>query len=104
MNNSQKLKCAAIAEYYGQKKQEMHAIQKLSELTCLLARNQEQRANNEFVSDLRHEIADCLIIFEQLQQIYLIPDSVISYTVDYKIARQLKRIESDRSLNKEDIK
>lgn len=95
MNEIQKKKCGEIAAHYGKKKQEIQAIQELSELTCLLARRQEQRESMDFLSELKCEIADCLIMIEQLQQIYCIPDSEISYAVDYKLSRQLRRIESE---------
>lgn len=95
MNELQKKKCGEIAEYYGQKKQEIQAVQEFTELNLLLTKRPDQRKQMNFREEIKGEIADCLIMIEQIQQIHGISDGEISYTVDYKISRQMKRIESE---------
>lgn len=95
MTNDQKQKCKFIADNYGTAKQEIQAVQELSELICLLTRRPEQRKQMDFREDLKGEIADCMIMIEQLQQIHGISDGEIVNTVNYKLARQLHRIERE---------
>lgn len=102
MNAEQKQHCKFIADHYGTAKQEIQAVQELSELICLLTRRPEQRKQMDFREDLKGEIVDCLIMIEQLQQIHMISDCDIINTVNYKLARQLHRIESEVQKNATD--
>ena len=95
MNELQKKKCGEIAEYYGQKKQEIQAVQEFTELNLLLTKRPEQRKQMNFREEVKGEIADCLIMIEQLQQIHGISDGELVNTVDFKLARQLHRIERE---------
>ena len=94
MDDEQRQVCGEIAEHYGQKKQEFQAVQELSELICLLTRRPEQRTPT-FTAQLIDEIADSLIMIEQIRQIHFISDYELSDRIDYKLARQQSRIKGE---------
>lgn len=95
MNELQKKKCGEIAAHYGQKKQEIQAVQEFTELNLLLTKRPDQRKKMNFREEVKGEIADCLIMIEQLQQIHGISDGELINTVEFKLARQIRRIESE---------
>ncbi|MCQ2059766.1 MAG: hypothetical protein MJY71_08085 [Bacteroidaceae bacterium] len=102
MNTDQKQKCKFIADHYGEKKQEIQAVQEFTELNLLLTKRPDQRKQMNFREEVKGEIADCLIMIEQLQQIHGISDGELFNTVEFKLARQLHRIESEVQKNATD--
>lgn len=62
------------------------------------------KAENPFepIQDIEHiaeEISDCLVMIEQFQHYYGISDEEIFKTMQFKIERQLKRIEENEKKN-----
>lgn len=98
MNTDNKQKCKFIAEHYGTSKQEIQAVQELTELILLLTKRPEQRKQMDFRHEIKSEIADCLIMIEQLQQMYDIADGDLITTVEFKLERQLHRIQNEVSI------
>ena len=91
MTRGQKSKCRKIAEHYGRKNQERQAVSELCELMYVLTRRQEQRAV-DWKNDLLDEMADCLVMIEQLRALYAIQDEELNDRVNFKLNRQIERI------------
>lgn len=91
MTRGQKSKCRRIAEHYGRKNQERQAVSELCELMYVLTRRQEQRAV-DWKNDLLDEMADCLVMIEQLRALHGIEDEELTDRVNFKLNRQLERI------------
>jgi len=96
MTEEQKRKVKGIAVYYGIKSQEQVAIEECAELIQAITKsNRRKDSAKEFVasiSDIAEEIADVLIMCEQLAYLYGI-EAVVNEQIDFKIARQLDRME-----------
>ena len=80
-----------ILDHYGQKKQELQAVQELSELILLLAAREDQRGN-DYKDSLTKEIADALVMIEQVKMMHDIHDEDVTEVIVYKLRRQLDRI------------
>ena len=97
MNESQKLKCKEIAEHYGKAKQRMQAVQELSELILVISRRADQKEDRQaYIESLTDEIADSIIMIEQIRALYSIPDFDIRQRIDFKLNRQLERIANEQ--------
>lgn len=94
MDDEQKQACGEIAEHYGLKKQEIQAVQELSELICALTRRPEQRTAT-YTAQIIDEIADSLIMIEQLRQLHFISEYELADRIDYKLARQQSRMKGE---------
>lgn len=94
MNRSQAKKCTQIAEVYGLRAQEQQAISELTELQYVLTRRPSQRELC-WHDQLMDEIADVLIMIEQLKALHRIADEAVSGRIDYKLQRQLDRISKE---------
>lgn len=96
MTEEQKRKVKGIAVYYGIKSQEQVAIEECAELIQAITKsNRRKDSTKEFIasiSDIAEEIADVLIMCEQLAYLYGI-EAVVNEQIDFKIARQLDRME-----------
>ena len=96
MNENQKQKCKVIAEHYGKAKQRMQAVQELSELILVISRRADQKQDREqYIADMTDEIADSIIMIEQIRALYSIPDFDIRARIDFKLNRQLDRISQE---------
>lgn len=80
-----------ILDHYGQKKQELQAVQELSELILLLAAREDQRGK-DYKDSLTKEIADALVMIEQVKMMHDIHDEDVTEVIVYKLRRQLDRI------------
>lgn len=96
MTEEQKKKVREIAAHYGIKSQEQVAIEECAELIEAITKsNRRKDSAKEFVasiSDIAGEIADVLIMCEQLTYLYGIGE-VVKEQIDYKISRQLDRMQ-----------
>lgn len=88
--------CGEIARHYGQKKQEVQAVQELSELILLLTRRKDQRGT-DYKERLIDETADSLIMIEQIRQLNGITEKEVKDRIDYKIERQRARIQDEET-------
>ena len=97
MNEEQKTQCKDIAEHYGKAKQRMQAVQELSELILVISRRADQKEDRQaYIESLTDEIADSIIMIEQIRALYSIPDFDIRQRIDFKLNRQLERIANEQ--------
>ena len=92
MKSYQAESCNTIAQHYGKDSQVLVAIEEMSELTkelCKYFRRYDRR--NEIIE----ELADAEIMLEQLKCLFDIHTEV-SNEIDYKLERQLRRIDQER--------
>lgn len=92
MNHSQKIRCEKIAEHYGRKTQERQTVSELSELMYVLTRRPDQR-QPDWTNDLVDEIADVTIMLQQMMYLYDISSDEINERINYKLQRQLTRMD-----------
>lgn len=85
-----KEKLLKIIEFYGVNNQQRKLMEEIFEL-------QEAIIKNEDVYDIAHEIADCLVVINQFKEYFEITDEQIEDIMNYKIDRQLKRIEEENN-------
>ena len=83
-----------ILTHYGQQKQEVQAVQELSELILLLAAREDQRKSN-YKEHVTEEIADSLIMIEQIRLANGITDKDVNAVIVQKISRQFNRISEE---------
>lgn len=96
MDKEQRAICGDIADFYGKAKQEVQAVQELSELICLLTRRPDQRGI-EYTSCLIGELADVAIMAEQIRQLNGITLLEIANRIDYKLHRQQERMKFEEA-------
>lgn len=84
-----------ILHHYGQAKQEIQAVQELSELTLLLTRREDQRGN-DYKKRLTEEMADVIVMIEQMKIANGITDYDITEVIVYKLRRTLERIDEEK--------
>jgi hypothetical protein len=93
MTDKQETMCREILANYGTKKQEIQAVQELSELILVLTRRDEQRKDKvAFRDNLIDEIADCLIMIQQMKQAHNLFDIDVDMRINEKLLRQKERI------------
>lgn len=96
MTEQQVMKAHKIAEHYGKAKQRMQAVQELSELILVISRRPDQRIDrNEYLDSMIDEMADSLVMIEQMRQLYEINPIDIDRRITKKLNRQLERIEQE---------
>ena len=83
-----------ILTHYGQQKQEVQAVQELSELILLLAAREDQR-KGDYKKHIAEEIADSLIMIEQIRLANGITDKDVNAVIVQKISRQFNRISEE---------
>lgn len=83
-----------ILNHYGQ--QEVQAVQELSELILLLAAREDQRKSN-YKEHVTEEIADSLIMIEQIRIANDITDKDVNAVIVQKISRQFRRIHEEEA-------
>lgn len=83
-----------ILDHYGQQKQELQAVQELSDLILLLAARPDQR-KADYKKNVTTEIADSLVMIEQIRLANGITDKEVNAVVAEKLSRQLGRIQKE---------
>ena len=78
-----------IINHYGEDKQLIMAIEEMSELTKVLCKTERGKIN---LNDLTEEIADVMVMMEQLILIFKLDGILIRHKMRFKIERQLRRI------------
>ncbi len=84
-----------ILDYYGQKKQEIQAVQELTELNLLLVARPDQR-REDYVQNITKEIADVQVMLMQLRLMHGITREQIEDVIKEKLLRQLDRIDKEK--------
>ena len=101
MTEQQITKAHQIAEHYGKAKQRMQAVQELSELILVISRRPDQKMNRaEYLDSLIDEMADSLVMIEQMRQLYEINPVDIDRRITMKLNRQLERIANEQEVSK----
>ena len=96
MTDYQRTKAYKIAKHYGLTKQKFQALQELNELSAVLLRRKDQIANRaDHINNLIDEIADVLVMIEQIKTLYHIDDKDVSARITFKLNRQIERIEAE---------
>lgn len=85
-----------ILNHYGQAKQEIQAVQEISELTLLLTRREDQRGK-DYKKRLAEEMGDVIIMIEQMKLANGITDDDITEVIVYKLRRTLERIDKEKN-------
>lgn len=97
MTEEQKEICHKIADHYGEKHQMLKAVEEMAELTQVIAKKIHGDTLHEW--DYPGELADVLIMAEQLRYMYDKSDGVfvgrVERFIDAKLTRQLKRMEEE---------
>ena len=88
-----------ILNHYGLAKQEIQAVQEFSELTLLLTRREDQRGN-DYKKRLTEEMADAIVMIEQMKLANGITDDDITAVIVYKLRRTLERIDKEKKHGK----
>lgn len=78
-----------ILNFYGEEAQKQQVIQELAELVVALTKND--------IENIHEEIADVEIMLEQLKLFQIIDVNKIEEYKQFKLDRQMKRIESLKS-------
>ena len=78
---------AKILNHYGRNNQEKKALEELAELQVALTHDSREQ--------VKTEIADVLIMTEQLRLMWNIAPAEIEQEIDYKVDRQMERIEKN---------
>ena len=86
--------CREILAHYGNRKQEVQAVQELTELILLLTARTDQRGDN-YRARLIEEIADSEVMIEQVKQMHGITSCEVECEIRRKIERQMRRIEAE---------
>lgn len=93
MKSNQIETCRSIANHYGKEHQVLIAIEEMSELTkelCKYFRRYDRK------KEIIEEVADAQIMLEQIIELFGINNEV-DRMVDYKLNRQIRRMEQERS-------
>lgn len=85
-------KIIQILEHYGHNAQKLKACEELGELQTVIL--QEINKGVDFIG-IAEEIADVYIMLKQLALIYCIDPQEIREIVEYKLDRQIQRIENE---------
>jgi len=97
MTEEQKAKCHEIAEHYGEEHQMLKAVEEMAELTQVITKAIHGDTLHEW--DYPGELADVMIMAEQLRYMYDKSDGVfdgrVERFIDAKLSRQLKRMEEE---------
>lgn len=84
-----------IIEHYGVLTQQLKTIEELAELQRAISRIILNPGDNEAIKNLIEEIADALIMIDQVSNIHFIKNSEIESMINFKIARTLERMKNE---------
>ena len=94
MTEEQKAICHKIADHYSQDHQKIKAIEEMAELQAELTR--DLNFGDTTLRKIIEEIADVIIMTEQLVYFYDRTDLSLSNFIDAKLNRQLERMEREK--------
>ncbi|WP_061329981.1 hypothetical protein [Clostridium botulinum] len=97
LNKEQIEDCIKIVDLYNNEQlQSFVAIEELAELQQAISKYQREPTIFN-IDHIAEEIADVYIILEELKHLFSIYEEEIEKQIDYKIKRELKRIEDKNS-------
>lgn len=85
---------AEIISYYGHESQKMMLLEEMSELQKEICKDMRYDPDLEAITE---EVADVLIMLEQIQMMYHISETKLHKITNEKLHRQLRRIEDEKS-------
>lgn len=94
MTEQQKAKCKLILEHYGIESQRRILVEECAELIQAISKVERNGSTTETIRNLFAEIADVEIMLEQVKHFY--SEYGTERLIDYKLDRQLKRMESEK--------
>ena len=85
-----------ILTHYGAGAQRLKALEELGELHAALARiHLGEGEGSAHYENLAEEIADCGVMLRQIMFAWAIPEEKIDALIEYKLDRQLMRINAE---------
>lgn len=84
---------AKIISYYGHEPQKMMLLEEMAELQKEICKDMRGMPNPEAIIA---EVADVLIMLEQIQMMYHISETELHAVTNEKLHRQLRRIEDEK--------
>lgn len=85
---------ASIINYYGHEPQKMMLLEEMAELQKEICKDMRGKPNQNAITE---EVADVLIMLEQIQMMYHISETKLHKITNEKLHRQLRRIEDEKS-------
>lgn len=90
-----------ILNYYGRENQLLKSIEELDELKDAIRKERTadtlDNYNYDVKAEVMTELADVLIMCEQLRRMHSIPLCELEREINYKVDRQLKRMEGEKN-------
>ena len=84
---------AEIISYYGHESQKMMLLEEMAELQKEICKDMRYDPDLEAITE---EVADVLIMLEQIQMMYHISETKLHKITNEKLHRQLRRIEDEK--------
>ena len=84
---------AEIINYYGHESQNMMLLEEMAQLQKEICNDMRYDPDLEAITE---EVADVLIMLEQIQMMYHISETKLHKITNEKLHRQLKRMEEER--------
>lgn len=84
---------AEIIGYYGHESQKMMLLEEMAELQKEICKDMRGKPNQNAITE---EVADVLIMLEQIQMMYHISETRLHAITNEKLHRQLRRIEDEK--------
>lgn len=94
MTEQQKAMCRQILEHYGIESQRRILVEECAELIQAISKVERNGSTTEMIRNLFAEIANVEIMLEQVKHYY--SEYGTDRLIDYKLNRQLKRMESEK--------
>lgn len=90
-------KLKRIIEHYGINAQQRQFAEEVFELQEVITKAEQiNKLSNAFSKeDIAEEIADCMVMLNQFKEYYNITDKQINEQIEYKVNRQIERIEKE---------
>lgn len=84
---------AELISHYGKEPQKRMVLEEMAELQKEICKDMRGKPNQEAITE---EVADVLIMLEQVQMMYRIDETKLHEITNSKLRRQLKRMEEER--------
>lgn len=94
MRSADRVRCDNIIHHYGIDKQSLKACEEMDELIQVISKLRCSYSRNE-VEHLKEEIADVMVVLEQMKIWYGITDSDINEIIEQKTIRTMKRVDAE---------
>ena len=82
-----------LIDHYGHESQKMMLLEEMAELQKEICKEFRGELNKEAITE---EVADVLIMLEQIQMMYHISETKLHKITNEKLHRQLRRIEDEK--------